>query len=528
MTNTNAVLTISKSDIDAVIFDLDGVVTDTAGVHATAWKNMFDGFLKRHALQRGATFEPFDAQADYRRYVDGKPRYDGVKSFLESRDIHLPYGSSDDTSNKETVCGLGNRKNQLFREQLDLHGADVYDSTIEFVQKLRTNKFKTAIVSSSKNCTAILKSAKIGDLFDTKIDGVDAEDLHLNGKPEPDIFIEAAKRLDADPARAVVIEDAIAGVQAGSKGGFALVVGVDRTGQATALKDGGANIVVKDLAEIHLRDEQPIKKKDMASLPSALKVVQDIFYQAQAKRPVIFLDYDGTLTPIVEAPELAVLSKAMRQTLRRLAEYYAVAIISGRDLANLQDRVRLKQIYYAGSHGFDITGPRGRHIELQKGKDFMSVLESAEQALQQRLEKIDGARLERKKFSIAVHYRNVEEKNVAQVEKAVDNVHADNPKLRKAGGKKVYELQPDIDWHKGKALLWLLEKLGLDRPDVLPFYIGDDISDEDAFDVLADCGVSIVVKGDSRASSAQYTLEDPNEVEAFLKQLIAFAKEGNR
>jgi trehalose 6-phosphate phosphatase len=234
----------------AVIFDLDGVVTRTAEVHAEAWKQLFDEYLAARARRPGEPFRPFDGTSDYRRFVDGKPRYEGVSSFLESRGIELPLGSPDDPEERETVCGLGNRKNRYFQNALARKGAEPYPSTLALIARLRERGVRTAIVSSSRNCAAVLKAAGIGDLFDAKVDGADAAEHGLAGKPDPAVFIDAARRLGVDPAHAAVVEDAIAGVEAGRRGGFGLVVGVARGAQSEALAAAGADVVVGDLGEL--------------------------------------------------------------------------------------------------------------------------------------------------------------------------------------------------------------------------------------------------------------------------------------
>lgn len=234
----------------AVLFDLDGVLTATARVHAACWKRMFDAFLRARAERDGAVFEPFDVATDYPPYVDGKPRDDGVRSFLASRGITLPEGDPDDPPGRETVMALGNRKNDLIREVLATDGVDVYEGSVRLVTHLRAAGVKTAVVSSSRNAAAVLARAGIADLFDEVIDGDVAKARGLAGKPAPDTFLAGAAAFDVPPARAVVIEDAIAGVAAGRAGRFGLVVGVDREGRPEALREGGADIVVADLAEL--------------------------------------------------------------------------------------------------------------------------------------------------------------------------------------------------------------------------------------------------------------------------------------
>jgi len=236
------------SRYDAMILDLDGVVTRTAALHAQAWKQVFDDFFSR----RGGDFEPFDIARDYRRYVDGKPRYDGVRSFLASRGIALPEGAPSDPPKTETVCGLGNRKDELFLELLDRgNGVEVFEDTVEQIRRWRQRGLKTAVVSSSKNCRRVLRAAGLEELFDERVDGNTAEELGLAGKPAPDTFLQAARRLDVLPSRAAVFEDATAGVEAGRNGHFATVVGVARQGSHVAsLYEAGADLVVGDLREL--------------------------------------------------------------------------------------------------------------------------------------------------------------------------------------------------------------------------------------------------------------------------------------
>jgi len=236
--------------MEAVIFDLDGIVTRTAEVHAEAWKQLFDEYLAARGRRLGEPFEPFDRRSDYLRFVDGKPRYEGVVSFLASRGIELPLGSPDDAEERETVCGLGNRKNRYFHDALKRTGAAPYPTTIELIARLRERGVRTAIVSSSRNCVAVLEVAGIRGLFEVKVDGVDAAELGLAGKPDPALFLEAARRLGVEPAHAAVVEDAISGVEAGRRGRFGLVIGVDRARQHEVLAAAGADLVVADLGEI--------------------------------------------------------------------------------------------------------------------------------------------------------------------------------------------------------------------------------------------------------------------------------------
>ncbi|MEU0941537.1 beta-phosphoglucomutase family hydrolase [Streptomyces canus] len=233
-------------EIKACLFDLDGVVTRTAVVHAAAWKEMFDAFLRE---REGEHFRPFDDH-DYDEYVDGLPRADGVRTFLASRGIELPDGNPDDPPGAETVHGLGNRKNALVLEKIRTDGVEAYDDTLTYIRAARARGLRTAIVSSSANCRDVLRAIDAEDLFDVRVDGVVAAERRLPGKPHPDTFLAAAHDLGLDAPRSAVFEDALAGMDAGRAGGFGYVVGLDRVGQADALYEHGADIVVKGLAEL--------------------------------------------------------------------------------------------------------------------------------------------------------------------------------------------------------------------------------------------------------------------------------------
>jgi beta-phosphoglucomutase family hydrolase len=241
---------ITREQYDAVLLDLDGVLTDTANLHAAAWKQMFDEYLQRRAVVRGEPFRPFEIATDYRLYVDGKPRFDGVRDFLTSRGIRLPEGTPDDPPQAETVGGLGNRKNALVNDAIDTVGVEPYPGSVTLIRQLRRQGFKLAVVTSSQNCDAVLKAAKLDAFFEVRVDGNSIRAQHLAGKPAPDTFLMAAKRLGVVPTRAVVVEDAIAGVQAGRQGNFGLVIGVARKGSAEELRRHGAHLVVNDLGEL--------------------------------------------------------------------------------------------------------------------------------------------------------------------------------------------------------------------------------------------------------------------------------------
>lgn len=511
---------VDLSHISAIILDMDGVVTSSARVHAAAWRRMFDEYLRDLGKRQGRHYESFDIERDYRQYVDGKPRYDGVKSFLESRGITLPYGHTEDPPDRETVCGLGNRKNAYFLERIKRDGADAYRSTVGFVEKMKRSGKKVAVISASRNAKTILQEAGISDLFDAAVDGVDSAELGLEGKPAPDIFLEAAKRIGAAPGQAAVIEDALAGVEAGKKGQFALVIGIDRSEQADELMKRGADIVVRDLAEIEL---VKTGHSMTAALPSALKEKDEILKRLEEGRPAIFLDYDGTLTGIVGDPAEAHLPPGTKKTLRRLAEHWTVIVVSGRATSDVKAMVGIDSIIYAGSHGFSIEGP-GESFEEKRGQEFIPALEGAGEELAGIVPQINGVRVERKPFAIAVHFRQADDRDVPRLERLVEKVAQKYPDLRKTTGKKIFELRPDIDWDKGKALLYLVEKLNVDGSRAIPLYIGDDTTDEDAFHAIERYGISIVVSDENRPTAARYRLENPEETAKFLEEVTRLAE----
>jgi beta-phosphoglucomutase family hydrolase len=241
---------ITRARYDAVLFDLDGVITDTANIHAACWKQMFDEYLQKRARAGGEAFRPFDIATDYLRYVDGKPRFDGVRDFLKSRGIQLPKGSPEDSPQAETVCGLGNRKNDLVNQIIEESGVEPYEGSVKLVQQLHHQGFKIAVVTSSQNCDTVLRAAKLDSFFPVRVDGNMIRSQRLAGKPAPDTYLMAAKLLGVEPNRAVVLEDAISGVRAGSNGNFGLVIGVARKGNEEELRHNGAHIVVRDLGEL--------------------------------------------------------------------------------------------------------------------------------------------------------------------------------------------------------------------------------------------------------------------------------------
>jgi trehalose 6-phosphate phosphatase len=503
-------------DIKAVIADMDGVITQTAEIHAAAWKKMFDDYLKK---RDGNSFKPLILYDDYKTFIDGKPRADGIRSFLKSRGITIPEGSQEDEEDTQTVHGLGILKNKIFLSLLKISGVKLYKDTIDILNIWKNRGIKLGAITSSKNGRYIMQQAQVLDMFEVLVDGIRSEELNLRGKPEPDIFIKAAEELGVERNQTMIIEDAISGVEGGRKGNFALVVGIARHGEDEELKKAGADIVVKELTEIKSIIPDIPSEKYFNDLPDALSRIKEIKNIIGNRRKAIFLDYDGTLTPIVSHPDKAVLTDQNRKLLSALADEITIAVVSGRDRADVKEKIRLESIYYAGSHGFDITGPNKIEMEYEEGKKIIPELDKAENNLKEELKDINGVLVERKKYAIAVHYRNVAESDVNAVKNAVQQELKRRKSLREGKGKKVLELKPDIEWHKGKAIHWLQEAIGIDTKNCFSIYIGDDITDEDAFRTIKDKGIGILVGDHNSRTSASYRLNDTEMVYEFLKKL---------
>jgi len=510
-------LTISREEIDAALFNLDGVVTRIAKLQASAWKRLFDAYLRERSTREGEDYRYFDGVYDYCRYVDGRPRYQAVKHFLLARHIDLPRGEPDDPPERETICGLGNRKNLIFNQIVEEESVAVYGCAIAFIHRLRKAGIKTAVISASKHCDLILKRAGITDLFDTCIDGMEAEQLDLDSKPDPDIFWEAVRRLDVTPARTAVFEDTVVGITAGKRGRFRLVIGVDRGGWEQKMREHDADFVVPDLCRVEV--EGPDAGKGLSS-PRPLTDMTWVEQQLAGRRPALFLNYGGTLAPSIrEQPENPRLSEDMRRILRNAAQVARVVVVSGRDREDVSSLVGLQEIVYAGSHGLEIQGP-GFHLELPEGIDALDDLDQATVDLTTILKAIPGAYLTRKRFAIVVHYHRMTGTDLDAVVSAVKRVQARFPRLHLTGGKEVIELLPDIDWDKGRAVRWLLSELGLDGPEVLPIYVGDDETDEDAFRTMRGRGLGILVSDQAQPSAALYRIRDLDHVAGLLRHLV--------
>lgn len=507
---------------DAVLFDLDGVVTDTASVHLQAWVEMFDDYLRERAARAGGGAEapaaPFTAQ-DYRRHVDGKLRQDGVADFLASRGITLPRGEPTDGPDVETVHGLGNRKDRRYLSHLAAGDVVVFGSTVDLVRSLQAAGLGTAVFSASRNCRQVLQAAGLGDLFAVRVDGVVAEELGLPGKPDPATLLEAAHRLGVPPPRTVVVEDALSGVEAGRRGGFGFVIGVDRAGHGEEMRRRGADVVVADLAavEVGARAARPLSE-----VPAALTAFDEVSDRVSMRGVAVFLDFDGALSPIVDQPEAARPADGAPEVLQRLSAACPVAIISGRDLPDVRRRVGVADIWYAGSHGYELAGPGGRHHEYEEAHGALASLDEAEATLRDRLAPVAGAVVERKKYSVTAHYRTVAPEQADEVVRAVHDVAAALPDLRATRARKAAELVPDLRWNKGYAVRWLLGQLSPPEGRLTPVYAGDDLTDEDALRVVGDIGLGIVVRSDEhgdRPTAAHVAVDSPEELVALLGRL---------
>jgi trehalose 6-phosphate phosphatase len=509
-------------NIEAVIFDLDGVITKTAKIHALAWKSMFDEFLSTYSQKKECNLTAFEIERDYYPYIDGIPRVEGIKNFLNSRGIILKEGEIENNLEAHTIYGLSRRKNRIFQQLIQERGVEIYPDTLQRMKEWKAEGLKLGVISSSKNCRPILKAIDLERFFDTIVDGVTSEQLNILGKPAPDIFLKAADNMNADPLKTIVIEDAILGVEAGKRGGFQLVIGVDRAGIAKDLKAKGADIVVQDMCDKKI--DKMLERKSVVSteLKNGLKEEKDFYKKIVNKKLAVFLDYDGTLTPIASRPSEALMEEGMRETVKILSEFCHVAVISGRDLQNVKEMVKIEGLVYAGSHGFDIEGP-GIRMQHENGKSCRPAFEKAEKELLKKLNHIKGAEVERKLFAIAVHYRHVEDNQIEELESIVRDVVEDLDGIKLAPGKKIIELKPDVDWHKGRALQWLLKELDLGE-NVMPIYLGDDMTDEDAFSVLDENGIGILVGHHGSETYADYLLEDQEEVKEFLQKLSLHLK----
>lgn len=476
-----------------IVLDLDGVITDTRDIHFKSWKKIFETYLSDKGFSYKFTKD------DYALYVDGKPRADGITSFLES--IEMP-------PDKEELEYLKIEKNNYYLSFLRKNPPQPFPDSIASIEKWKKKGIHLAVVSSSENCRLILKELNIENLFEVCVDGNDGKKFKLLGKPHPDYFNEALKRMNLEPHECAVVEDALNGIDAGIQAGFNTVYGMSRKDQTPPpeLYAHGAHSVISSLDQVG----RPV---------NALEHWDDFLAHVGEKDLALFLDFDGTLSDIVDDPQDAILKPGADLVLAELSKAFKVAVVSGRDRFDVKQKVMASNIFYAGCHGFDMSGPGCFHYHLDNIEKSLCDLEEATLHAVDHLSGMDGVHVERKSYATAIHFRKApqsEEKVRIEVEKILKLY----PDLRLKSGKKVLEIMPGIDWGKGKAVRKLMGILNIDLCEVVPVYIGDDTTDEDAFSELHGKGIGIRVEEADVLTKADYKLKDPDEVLRFLKMLV--------
>lgn len=500
---------MSRRTPQAVVFDLDGVLIDSARIHAHAWKEAFDRFFAHLEVD-----DELDEVIDYRAHLDGRPRYEGVSTLLASRDIELAKGDPGDEPGFHSQAALGNLKNEIFHELLETEEVEVLYGAETLLAALSAQGVPIAVVSSSRNARAVIPEA-LESHVDVFLGGDDLAEMGIRGKPDPRMFVEGARRLGVDPAQAAVVEDAGVGVEAGRRGGFTIVIGVDPEGPAH-LRQWGADTVISSVGALPEQIEAwtELLPEPQPALDS-LETIESIL-----DRPAIFLDYDGTLTPIVDDPELADIGEEERAVLRKLTETLPVAVISGRGLDDLMSHVRVDGLIYSGSHGFEIEMADGERFEKEDIGEAADDLDNAEKRLQPEVKDLDGVFIERKPYAIAVHTRRAASGEIREAAiRLAEETAAGLDHLVIRGGKEIVELRPAVDWDKGAALGHLLDVMG---GSPTPMYIGDDDTDEDAFRAVRQfSGVGVLVGESAGADTwADFRLSGPDQTYELLTRLI--------
>lgn len=491
-----------KLEYAAIALDLDGVVTDTQELHFNSWKQVFDEYMRTIGLDDGFT------KRDYQLYVDGRPRKEGICSFLSAKNLE---------QNIRLINRISEQKNELYREMLEVEGPRVFEDSLEAIKKWKSMGLPVVIVSSSKNASFVLEKAGIQNLFEKQVDGIRGEKMGLRGKPEPDFFLEALKELGVNPSDCALVEDSGAGIKAGKKGKFKRVIGMVRSRsfeQEEDLKQNGADQVISSLLEIQVEE----RKNQLTPPFNALRAFHQIKMFIGKKDIALFLDFDGTLTPIISNPDAVELPHSMKETLEASSRLFKVAIISGRNRQDVKKRVGMENLFYGGSHGFDLSGPGGFRFEVEQAQDVFPALDQAQSILEEELCSYKGIRIERKRYGLTVHYREASPEGEAQAKKICQRIAHEHLELKYALGKKIYELKPNMDWDKGKAIEKLCHILKIDPRNTVPFYIGDDVTDEDAFRQVEGWGLGIRVGAPENSSRAHWWLAF-DQVEEFLMLL---------
>lgn len=485
-------------EIKAFIFDLDGVLTQTHELHAKAWQQVF------------SSFGDFDINSDYQSYIDGRTREEGIKAFLASRGL---------VRNEHQIRELAEQKNRFFLEMLEQEGPHVIEESVSFLKMLREQNIPMAVVSSSRNCHTILKKAGISDFFKVVVEPHVVEPQSLRSKPYPDYFLHASQILQVAPDACAVIEDSVAGIRAAKAGLFKKVYGLSihqNTEHEKALQKAGADRIINSLWEVE-------ETSDLYPLPNALTSFEKIFPPGHFKRYFIFLDFDGTLSPIVPDPAEAVPLSGVLELIRECSLYFPIAIITGRDSDVIKRLINLPSLYYAACHGFEITGPENYHYTLEEAQKLKPLFDLAQEHLTIKLGAFPGIVIERKRYGLAFHYRMISSTKLrSTIIETIKDYCLDHPSLRFMKGEEVIELQPRLDWDKGKALLKLYEVLQLDPDDSPPLYCGDGQTDEDAFREMQNWGIPILASEELRLTLARYHLKGPFEIKLFLEKIVQY------
>lgn len=480
----------------AIIFDLDGVLTETQKLHEKAWREMFNAFLP----------EPLSGD-DYRRYLDGKPREVGIRSMLSARNIQL---------GDEEIHALGKEKNKLYIEALKKEGPHLIDESFSFVVRMFAKKLPMAVVSSSRNCRMIMEETNLIQFIPVLVTPEEADIKNLRGKPDPDYFLEACRLLKVAPSESIMVEDAISGIEAGKKAGFGKVVGIkirnDPQG-LNELKSAGADEVVSSLWSVSGMD-------DYLKLDDAGKNFSKILQRNQ--NHFLFLDFDGTISEIVKDPAQAKPLEGVVKLISELADMMPVCIITGRDTEVIRNLIDLPHIHYAACHGFEISGPAGLHYELAEARAIIPEFDKAQSSLTKKLGEFKGIVIERKKFGLAFHYRMITSPDIRnKLISEVSDYCGKHGFFKVRPGEEVIEILPNLNWHKGKALLKLYEVLKLSKTKFPPLYFGDGKTDEDAFREMINWGTSILISDHDRPSLAHYKIANPADTKVILEKIKA-------
>jgi alpha,alpha-trehalase len=488
---------------DAVIFDLCGVLTDAASRRHPAWASLFNDYLARRPAHEDEDHSPF-TDDDYWRLVDGKPYPDGVADFLASRGISLPRGAPSDVVD-DTVCGLANRQQQAYADLLDRE-VPLFGAMVNLARKLRD--VEVAAAAAHTNIPGSQPMSMVA--------GVDSLlDVYIGGTADEPISTAAARALGVHHHRTVVVGDTEAGLSAGRDAGFALVIGIDSTGHADGLVQCGADAVVADVADIAVRTGD----KRISEIPNAMKSYGQLAGITIGRDSVLFLNYDVALSQTVAEPRAVALVDGAARALRSLAAASPVVVISGRDLADIRDRVGIPGIWYAGSHGFELLGPDGNnHREHEAGAAAVPVLAGVAAQLRDILDHIPGVRVVHTRFAVTVQYLEAASEHIDEIVATTRKLGQRN-KLRVSSGRMLVELRPDVQWDGGTRLAWIQSHV--DKPkSLIPIYIGGDLTDEDAFEAVQLGGVGIAVRHNedgNRRTAARFVLNGLDEVRELLE-----------